>query len=333
MPSRTRKQKGHRRLDGGAPKAEGVASELRERYALCTTDLETAARFPSKTLSSALFLFFATLFSTVALGAHIQQETGNRIGLSEYLLANALGGAFHAMFGAQPLLILRPTGPITAIMGKLSTLADAVELDFYQLLAATGVCVSALMFAVAYWRLSTFARRFTPFTLDIFACFVCSIYVFDGVHDVWQRLDLASMATVGRSLLDLNLALVTFAVSVKLQVRPLPTTHCPPHHPSINLPPSLSSPVSVKQQVRPPTAHPPTAYHPPSAPSLSLIYLRQAAGPPTATTHRHPSRSFCAPCYRRPPRGVASSPRFVSCSPTTPSPSPSSAPPSARTRH
>ena len=201
------------------------------------------ASHPGRTLSSALFLFFATLFSTVALGAHIQQETNNRIGLSEYLITNSLGGAFHALFGAQPLLILRPTGyahewrilaqspshgmlpcslhlggrPITAIMGKLSSLADSAGHDFYLLLAATGIWVSLLMFLIAGFRLSTLAQRFTPFTLDIFACFVCSIYVFDGVTDVWRRLETQSMAEVGRSLLDLNLALVTFFVSVRLQ--------------------------------------------------------------------------------------------------------------------
>ena len=107
--------------------------------------------------------------------------------------------------------------PITAIMGKLSSLADSAGHDFYLLLAATGVWVSLLMFVIAGFRLSTLAQRFTPFTLDIFACFVCSIYVFDGVTDVWRRLETQSMDEVGRSLLDLNLALVTFFVSVRLQ--------------------------------------------------------------------------------------------------------------------
>lgn len=212
--------RGHERLARDSEELgieKNVANELRQRYAMCGLDFQTALRHPSKSLSSALFLFFATLFSTIALGAHIQQETQNRIGLSEYLLSNSLGGAFHALFGVQPLLILRPTGPITAIMGKLSLLADDTGSDFFLLLAATGVCVSAHMFLIAGLRLSSHAQRFTPFTLDIFACFVCSIYMFDGVHDVWERLETETMAKVGRSLLDLNLALVTFFVSVRLQ--------------------------------------------------------------------------------------------------------------------
>ena len=72
--------------DPAPPPPDGAIAELRERYKLCSLDLDSARRYPSKTISSALFLFFATLFSTVALGAHIQQETANRIGLSEYLL-------------------------------------------------------------------------------------------------------------------------------------------------------------------------------------------------------------------------------------------------------
>ena len=177
----------------------------------------TALRHPSKTLSSALFLFFATLFSTVALGAHLQIETGHRIGLSEYLLMNSVGGVLHSLLGVQPLLVIRPTGPITAIIGKLSTLADSLQLDFFEFLAATGFCVAACMFIIAGTRLSTLARRFTPFTLDIFACFVCSIYVVDGVSDCLARFDQGTMETFGRSLFDLNLALLTFGLSVKLQ--------------------------------------------------------------------------------------------------------------------
>ena len=172
MPPKRGRRRDHQRLSETnndnpvePPEPErdgGVSDELRRQLVLCGTDLYAAQRHPSKTLSSALFLFFATLFSTVALGAHIQQETSNRVGLSEYLLANSLGGAFHALFGAQPLLILRPTGPITAIMGKLSILADSAEVDFYLLLAATGICVSLWMFLIAFLRLSTLAQRFTP---------------------------------------------------------------------------------------------------------------------------------------------------------------------------
>lgn len=59
--------------------------------------------FTPKTLSSALFMFFATFFSTASLGALIQKKTNMRIGLEEYLLMNAIAGMSHALFGCQVL--------------------------------------------------------------------------------------------------------------------------------------------------------------------------------------------------------------------------------------
>ena len=106
---------------GGA--CGGVADDFRRRAPFCAADYATFARRPAKALSATLFMALATLFSTVALGALIQKQTDARIGLSEYLLMNSCAGVAHALLGAQPLLVLRPTGPITAILGKLSTLA------------------------------------------------------------------------------------------------------------------------------------------------------------------------------------------------------------------
>ena len=37
---------------------------------------------------------------------------------------NSLAGMAHAVLGGQPLLVLRPTGPITLIVTILSNVAD-----------------------------------------------------------------------------------------------------------------------------------------------------------------------------------------------------------------
>ena len=113
-------------------------------------------------------------FSTVALGALVEKATHKRIGLSEYLLANSIAGMVHSVVGVQPLLVLRPTGPITAIIIKLSGAADALNLDFYAYLSATGACIGVLMVFVSATELSRHVKMLTPFTHDIFACFVRS---------------------------------------------------------------------------------------------------------------------------------------------------------------
>ena len=94
----------------------------------------------------------------------ISNPNPRRIGLSEYLLANSLFGMLHAVVGAQPLLVLRPTGPITAITIKLSDIADRLGLDFFQYLCATGLCIALLMAAVAATELSRHIARLTAFT-------------------------------------------------------------------------------------------------------------------------------------------------------------------------
>ena len=88
----------------------GVLDDFRRRARHCGDDYATAVRHWSKTLSSALFMFFATVFSTVALGVVIQKNSSNRIGLAEYLFMNSLAGMAHAVLGGQPLLVLRQTG-------------------------------------------------------------------------------------------------------------------------------------------------------------------------------------------------------------------------------
>ena len=59
-----------------------------------------------------------------------------------------------------------------------------LDLDFWNYFAATGCCVGLLMSLVAAFELSRHIARVTPFTHDVFACFVCSIYLHDGVFGV-----------------------------------------------------------------------------------------------------------------------------------------------------
>lgn len=127
----------------------GIADDCKRRSRHCLTDYLDGIRHWQKTLAASVFMFFATFFSTVALGALVQKTTGGRIALFEYLLMNSCAGVVHSIVGSQPLLVLRPTGPITAIMQKLSDLADQLELDFYLYFAATGACVGLLMAVVA----------------------------------------------------------------------------------------------------------------------------------------------------------------------------------------
>jgi len=206
----------------------GVVDDYKRRLPQYGDDLTRG--FTLKTISAALFMFLATFFSTVALGVLIggRSQTDNRIGLEEYLIMNSVAGMAHAAFGCQPLLVLRPTGPITAILKMLSDLSDTFELDFWQFLAATGFFVGLYMTLVAGFELSRWIKHLTRFTHDIFAFFVCTIYIHDGITDMIQRFHSADQVEFGQSFFASMLAIMTFTVSIWLHGAPSWKTfnHC-----------------------------------------------------------------------------------------------------------
>eukprot|EP01052_Picozoa_sp_SAG31_P016969 SAG31_NODE_1143_length_9694_cov_5.541011_6_plen_370_part_00 len=119
----------------------------------------------------------------------MQKKTNNRIGVAEYLLVNSVGGMVHALLGCQPLLVLRPTGPITAIMIMMSGYADRFQIPFGEYLGATGIFIGLYMTTIASCELSRLIKHLSRFTHEIFACFVCSLYVMDGLSEVVAGFD------------------------------------------------------------------------------------------------------------------------------------------------
>lgn len=200
----------------------GVIEEYSRRSSHLISDITDG--WNRKTVSSALFMFFATLFSTVALGEHIR-EHHHMIGVKEYLLMNAAAGMFFSVFSCQPLMILRPTGPITLILVNLINISSYYEVDFWTLLTVCGYSVGIIMTLIAAFELSRFVRYLTRFTHEIFTCFVCSIYVYGGVHDVLANFYVSGDSSCaddsakcdaepfGTSLFMLVLALVTFLIA------------------------------------------------------------------------------------------------------------------------
>jgi len=164
-------------------------------------------------------MFFATLLPTVALGMAIQHQTSDRMGLTEYLISNSVTGVINAAVGPQPMLILNPTGPITAITEKISALADRVHVDYFVLYAATGlfVCIYLVITAACGW--SRHIRYMTRFTYEIFGCFVCSIYVQSGIHGTMLHFESSAISPTehfGSALFSAVCAVATCAIALWL---------------------------------------------------------------------------------------------------------------------
>eukprot|EP01059_Diplonema_ambulator_P015316 TRINITY_DN26425_c0_g1_i1.p1 TRINITY_DN26425_c0_g1~~TRINITY_DN26425_c0_g1_i1.p1 ORF type:complete len:555 (+),score=153.62 TRINITY_DN26425_c0_g1_i1:34-1665(+) len=196
----------------------GVADDYRRRLPYYWSDVVDGCHM--KSVSSALFMFFATFFSTVALGVLIQDNTDKAIGTEEYLLMNSIAGMLHALLGCQPLLVLRPTGPITAIITTLHSLSSSFDLDFHQYLAATGIFVGLYMTLVAGFEMSRWIAHLTRYTHEIFAFFVCSIYIHDGVADIVKHFHVDTDEAFGKSIFLVMMACLTFTLSMFLNFAP-----------------------------------------------------------------------------------------------------------------
>ena len=97
---------------------------------------------------------------------------------------NGLSGIFFALASPQPLMILRPTGPITLILENLIVLSQTLNMNFWHLIACCGYCTGFYLIIVSSFELSRYTKYLTRFTHETFACYVCSIYIYSGVKDI-----------------------------------------------------------------------------------------------------------------------------------------------------
>ena len=184
----------------------GIIDDFRRRAAHYRSDWTDGLR-NQRTLSAGLFMFFATFSSTVALGHVVSKKTDGAFGVCEYLLMNSFAGIFYSIVGCQPYVVLRPTGPITMLLSKLYAIAGAFGFEYFSFVATTGLWVGIYMAAISAFELCRYTRLLTRFTHDIFAFFVCSIYILDGVRGIFDRFaDYKSAADPGNALLAMVMA-------------------------------------------------------------------------------------------------------------------------------
>ena len=195
-----------------------VLKELSRRASFVRSDFIDGLTF--KSFSSALATFCSTFFATMSLATHLQGATKNRIGITEYLFMNAAAGMLHAIFGVQPLLILRPTETTTLMLIFLSKTADLFNFDFYQLLAATGYFLGVNLILISLTEASRFMRYVTRFTYELFLVFICSLYIYDGISDIIGDFKQSGSSTEektaewGNSLFMSCLAVLTFGLAM-----------------------------------------------------------------------------------------------------------------------
>eukprot|EP00808_Paulinella_micropora_P001527 g66152.t1 len=199
----------------------GVIEDMRRRREHFVSDFTEAFKAPRKVLASSLFMFFGTWSSTVALGELVRRQTDGQVGVTEYLLLQGCCGILHALFSSQPLLIVRPTGPVSVFVIQLSLLSARLNFDFYTWFAWVGLWVGFYMLLIASFDGTHYIKFMTRFLHELYETFVCTIYVTEGMLHIGSTFRMASEpALFSKSLFNMLLAVVVVSFALLLSQAP-----------------------------------------------------------------------------------------------------------------
>ncbi|XP_069178315.1 band 3 anion transport protein-like [Procambarus clarkii] len=153
----------------------GLYRDIRDRYPKYPSDIIDGLN--GQVLAATLFIFFAVLSPAITFGGMYN----NLIGVGESLLLSCVNGVIFAVFAAQPLLIIGPTGPLMVFDISLYNFAQANGLDFLSIRVWIGLWMVVIGLTVAAFEGIVIVKKITRFTEEIFASMICLIFLYEAV--------------------------------------------------------------------------------------------------------------------------------------------------------
>ena len=89
----------------------GLINDVKRKYPHYASDFVDAFK-NFKCLVAFIFVYFAAIAPCVTYGGLLSEKTEGWIGLSESILATAIGGIVFGFCSGQPLMIVGVTGPV-----------------------------------------------------------------------------------------------------------------------------------------------------------------------------------------------------------------------------
>merc|ERR1719473_1764723 len=132
-------------------------------------------------------MFFACLAPGIAFGAYVDRFTNGELGVVEYLITQGFSGVVFAIISGQPLVILRPTGPITVFISQLYKITKPMDVAYLSVQAWTGIFVGLYMVIIAVTDSCAAIRYCSRFTQDLFGFFVSCIFISLGIGNIVEK--------------------------------------------------------------------------------------------------------------------------------------------------
>jgi len=202
---------------------QGLLSDWRRRSRhQFTSDFTDGFRW--QTLSAGLFTFFGVLATTISLGHRVQATTGGQTGFTEYMLMNSVAGLIYSVVETQPYVVVQPTGPITMLLEMLNDCAESQNFEFLPFVAATGLWVCIWLSLCSIFNVSKLISYMSRFTGEVFAVFIGTAYMRDGIEGLAHRFSdevsapsresmLGDEVNTGDALMSLNIGLLVLGLA------------------------------------------------------------------------------------------------------------------------
>jgi len=167
--------------------AGGIRADIKGRLPWYCSDWVDGFKGGTKTISATMFMFCGCLAPGIAFGAFFDTHSGGRSGVVEYLVTQSVSGIIFAIISGQPLVILRPTGPITVFISQLFLIAKDMDVDFLVAQFWCGFFVGTYMVIIALFDGCAAIRFCSRFTCEAFGCFVSVIFISMGVGNIVDK--------------------------------------------------------------------------------------------------------------------------------------------------
>ncbi|EGT30568.1 CBN-ABTS-2 protein [Caenorhabditis brenneri] len=138
-------------------------------------------RSVSKVISTAVFLIFTILPTSIAYGMLNKNNTKGAINVQKVILGQWIGSLFFGVFGGQQLLILSTTAPLSIYIAVIYQVALANGWDFFQMYASVGIYAMGFLILSSVFQLASLMKFTTRSTEEIFSVFIALALIIKAI--------------------------------------------------------------------------------------------------------------------------------------------------------
>ncbi|KNC81660.1 hypothetical protein SARC_06031 [Sphaeroforma arctica JP610] len=228
-----------RGLRGGGRILGGITGDLKRRWKWYKSDFLDGIH-PVDWASVRVYLvgvislYFACVVPCIAFGAlwnsmtapeicdiddptHCQPASNQApIGVTEVLLSEAICGIIFSIFGGQPLLVLRASGPIAIFGGVIFSWSVTLDIPFLEFYAWVGIWACLYCMIIGVVNMSYFVVFIGRFTEEAFAMLISCIFIAKAITHIVTESTLTVDAADANSHTEDFLLSLTLVVGVWL---------------------------------------------------------------------------------------------------------------------